>query len=108
MINPWKILGVSRAHTESEVLIAYRKLAQDTHPDYGGGSIEKFKLINEANSILKDRKRKEQFMAEIDVMYRRCAMCEGAGARFKHTGFLGRIAYPCETCEGAGVLIKTK
>ena len=59
----YKVLGVSKTASKSEIKKAYRKLAQQHHPDANKGnaeSEEKFKEISEAYSVLSDdTKRKE-------------------------------------------------
>lgn len=44
----WKILGVSRAATASEIKIAFRKLAAAAHPDKPGGSNAAMARLNAA------------------------------------------------------------
>ena len=44
----YKILGVSKNATKEEIKKAFRKAAQQHHPDKGGDS-DKFKKANEAN-----------------------------------------------------------
>jgi curved DNA-binding protein len=60
MRNPYQILGIDRNATPDEIKSAYRKLAKQYHPDLGGDS-SKFKEINEANDILSNPDKKEQF-----------------------------------------------
>ena len=53
----YKILGVDRKATESEIKSAFRKLALQYHPDRNPGNKtaeEKFKEINEAHEVLSD------------------------------------------------------
>lgn len=49
----YNILGVSKNASDDEIKRAFRKLAQEHHPDKGGDS-GKFKELNEAYSILSD------------------------------------------------------
>lgn len=51
-IDPYAILGVSRAATREEVARAYRKLAKQHHPDAGAPVTTTMARINEAWSIL--------------------------------------------------------
>jgi curved DNA-binding protein len=66
----YKILGVGKTATQDEIKKAYRKLANKYHPDKTKGdkaAEEKFKDINEANTILSDpvkRKKYDQFGAD--------------------------------------------
>ncbi|UCC41506.1 MAG: molecular chaperone DnaJ [Candidatus Aminicenantes bacterium] len=60
----YKILGVDRKASLSEIKKAYRKLARKFHPDLNPGdrSAEtKFKEIQEAYSVLSNPKKKSQF-----------------------------------------------
>lgn len=57
----YKILNISKSASDDEIKRAYRKLAQEYHPDKPGGSAEKFKEINEAYQILSDRQKRAQY-----------------------------------------------
>lgn len=53
----YKILGVPRTADEKEIKRAFRKLAQQYHPDKNPGDAEaerKFKEVNEAHTVLSD------------------------------------------------------
>ncbi len=59
MIDPYRVLGVSRDATEEEIKAAYRALARKYHPDHYAGdpagaraAEEKMKEINEAYDML--------------------------------------------------------
>ena len=56
----YKNLGISKNASSDEIKRAYRRLAQEHHPDKGG-SQEKFKEINEAYQILSDPQKKAQY-----------------------------------------------
>ncbi len=60
MKNYYKILGVSKKASPSEIKKAYYKLARKHHPDRGGNE-ERFKEINEAYQILSDKKKRKQY-----------------------------------------------
>jgi molecular chaperone DnaJ len=65
----YKILGVEKSASQDEIKQAFRKLAQQYHPDKAGGDEAKFKEINEAYQVLgKEEKRKQydQFGATFD------------------------------------------
>lgn len=56
----YKILGVAKNASPDEIKRAYRKLAQQHHPDKGGNQ-EKFKEVNEAYQVLSDPQKKGQY-----------------------------------------------
>jgi len=60
MIDPYKVLGVSKDSSDSEIKAAYRKLAKEHHPDKGG-SHEKFAEINAAYDSIKDASARAKF-----------------------------------------------
>jgi molecular chaperone DnaJ len=60
----YKILGVGRGATESEIKQAYRKLARQHHPDVNPGNKNaeaKFKEINEAYEVLSDAEKRKKY-----------------------------------------------
>jgi len=60
----YKILGVSKDASQSEIKKAYRKLARKYHPDTNPGdkaAEEKFKQIGQANQVLSDKETREQY-----------------------------------------------
>ncbi len=60
----YKILGVPRAADEKELKKAFRKLAQQYHPDKNPGDKEaerKFKEINEAYTVLSDADKRGKY-----------------------------------------------
>lgn len=62
--DPYKVLGVAKNATESEIKKAYRKLARKWHPDQNAGNKEaeeKFKDIQEAYDILGDAGKRKQY-----------------------------------------------
>src|SRR3989344_3991292 len=60
-MNYYHILGINKGASEEEIKKAFRKLAHKHHPDKKGGDEKKFKEINEAYSILSDKKKREQY-----------------------------------------------
>ncbi|MBN4077383.1 DnaJ domain-containing protein [Sulfobacillus acidophilus] len=59
----YKVLGVTKNATKSEIQKAYRKLAKKYHPDVSGSkaSEEKFKKITEAYEVLKNPDSRRQY-----------------------------------------------
>ncbi|KAF7289095.1 hypothetical protein HMN09_01357700 [Mycena chlorophos] len=56
----YKILGVSRGCSESDIKKAYRRESLKHHPDKGGDE-EQFKLVVEANAVLSDPHKRERY-----------------------------------------------
>ncbi len=62
----YKILGVERSASETEIKKAYRKLAKQYHPDLNPQNKqaeEKFKEITEAYAVLSDTEKRKQYDA---------------------------------------------
>ncbi len=60
----YKILGVNKNASDTEIKKAYRKLAMKHHPDHAKGdkgSEEKFKKISEAYAVLSDKEKRKQY-----------------------------------------------
>ena len=74
----YKVLGVERGASEKEIKTAFRRLAQQCHPDKNPGdkrAEEKFKEINEAYEVLGDPQKR----AKYDRLGSRYAEWERAG-----------------------------
>lgn len=61
MKDYYKILEVSKTATLKEIKLNYYKLSKKYHPDKENGDDEKFKLINEAYSVLSCPKKKKLY-----------------------------------------------
>jgi len=62
--NYYEVLGISKGASEQEIKKAYRKLAQQYHPDkHKGdkGAESKFKEANEAYEVLSDKQKRSQY-----------------------------------------------
>jgi curved DNA-binding protein len=59
----YEILGVEASAGEAELKTAYRRLARKYHPDVSKekGAEEKFKSINEAYEVLRDKEKRQQY-----------------------------------------------
>ena len=57
----YKILGVDKNASESDIKKAFRTLAQKYHPDKHGGDEKKFKEANEAYQVLSDKQKRAQY-----------------------------------------------
>lgn len=57
----YEVLGVSKTASDDEIKKAFRKLAVQHHPDKEGGNEDKFKEINEAYEVLKDKQKRQRY-----------------------------------------------
>ena len=59
----YDILGVKPDASEADIKSAYRKLARQYHPDKNKepGAEDKFKAINEANEVLRDKEKRSAY-----------------------------------------------
>ncbi len=57
----YKTLGVEKGASDAEIKRAFSKLAHQHHPDKKGGNEAKFKEVNEAYQVLKDKKKRQQY-----------------------------------------------
>lgn len=70
-IDPYEILGLTKAATAGDIKQAHRKLVRTSHPDLhpnDKGAVERFKAISAAYDLLKDPKTRARYDAgEIDA-----------------------------------------
>lgn len=57
----YEVLGIKKNASQDEIKKAFRKLAQQHHPDKPTGDEKKFKEANEAYSVLGDPKKRQQY-----------------------------------------------
>jgi molecular chaperone DnaJ len=62
-LDYYTVLGVERGASDAEIKRAYRRLAQQWHPDVNQepGAPERFKEINEAYQVLSDPQRRQAY-----------------------------------------------
>jgi molecular chaperone DnaJ len=83
-LDYYVILGVTRTATDAEIKKAFRKLAQQWHPDVNTdpGAQERFKEINEAYQVLSDPQRRQTY-----DMFGRAGLGGDGGAGFDPNSF---------------------
>lgn len=57
----YEVLGVGKSASDDEIKKAFRKQAVQYHPDKQGGDEAKFKEINEAYEVLKDKQKRQRY-----------------------------------------------
>ena len=57
----YEVLGVSKGASDDELKKAFRKAAVKHHPDKEGGDETKFKEVNEAYEVLKDKQKRQRY-----------------------------------------------
>ncbi|MGZ6343647.1 MAG: DnaJ domain-containing protein, partial [Candidatus Limnocylindrales bacterium] len=82
----YEILGVARSATDEELKKAFRRLAQQWHPDVNTTpeAAEQFKEINEAYQILSDPQRRQAY-----DLFGRAGLGNGAEGFGGFSGFQG-------------------
>jgi len=68
-IDYYKVLGVPRNASQSEIRNAYRTLAKQRHPDHAGGSETEFARLQEAHAVLSDPNRRRQHDEALDLAH---------------------------------------
>ena len=57
----YKTLGIEKNASDAEIKKAYRKLAQQNHPDTGKGDEKRFREVTEAYEVLGDKQKRAQY-----------------------------------------------
>ena len=57
----YEVLGVAKNSTQKEIKQAYRKRAQETHPDREGGCEDEFHKVQQAYEVLSKPSKREQY-----------------------------------------------
>ncbi|MDD5456073.1 MAG: DnaJ C-terminal domain-containing protein [Candidatus Margulisbacteria bacterium] len=66
-MDPYKILGVSKTSSDTEIKAAFRKLSKKYHPDLNAGNKDaekKFKEINNAYELIKNKEARDRLEQE--------------------------------------------
>ena len=82
----YEVLGVERGASDAEIKRAFRRMAQQWHPDVNDDPVahDRFKEINEAYQVLSDPQRRQAY-----DLFGRAAVGGGAGADAGFAGFGG-------------------
>jgi molecular chaperone DnaJ len=82
----YEVLGVERTADEGEIKRAFRRLAQQWHPDVNteSGADERFKEVNEAYQVLSDPQRRQAY-----DMFGRAGVGAGTEGFGNYSGFQG-------------------
>ncbi len=83
-MSHYDTLGVPPTASETEIRVAYKRLAMKYHPDREGGDIEKFNEVKMAYEKLQDRI---------------CPVCEGVGQIRERSGAFTKLVN-CPRCWG--------
>ena len=97
----YAVLGVPRAASQAEVKKAFRKLARQHHPDAKPGDSaaeRKFKEINEANEVLSDPAKRQQY-DQLGANWEAISQARAAGSG-RHARSTGSAAATSATNSG--------
>jgi curved DNA-binding protein len=99
----YKLLGVEKKASEADIKKAYRKLAQQYHPDKNPqkSAQDKFKDINEAYEVLGDREKRQKY-DQLGSNYHRWQQAGGAGGGFDWSRYATQAQRPGGRTAGGG------
>ena len=98
----YQTLGVSKTATDEEIKSAYRKLAKKFHPDHNQGdknAEEKFKAINEAYEVLKDKEKRARY-DQLGSSYKQWEQSGGSSANYNWSEWFSGNPYGGQTSTG--------
>ncbi|MCG3167108.1 MAG: Chaperone protein DnaJ [Bacteroidia bacterium] len=86
MYDYYKILGVERDATVSQIRLAYRKKAKLYHPDVNksAGAHDFFTILNTANDTLTDQKKRKRYDLKLEYEQFRTTQAAAAQAQPAH------------------------
>lgn len=89
MDDYYKILGVDKSASKSDIKKAFHKMAHKYHPDKKGGDEAMFKKASEAYSVLSDDKKRSEYDAYGRVFSNGGGSANGGGQGFEGFDFGG-------------------
>lgn len=71
-MNYYKILGISQAASKEDINAKHKELAKMYHPDINNSedAHERMTMLNEANEVLSDRTKREEYDKALNLSYR--------------------------------------
>ena len=103
MPTAYQTLGVHRESTSAEIHDAWRRLAQEHHPDRFPERAAKAVELNVAYAQIKTPLDRSQYNNLLELCYTYCKECKGKGVRSKQKG-MAKVKTRCEPCHGSGVV----
>src|ERR687890_2842779 len=68
-VNYYELLGVPFEVVQTEIRVAYRRLAKYRHPDHPSGSADEFSLLQEGHAVLSDPNRRRTHDEALDLAH---------------------------------------